>query len=237
MKNNCVWNYILKTKKMPTKEEKHQSSGGGSSGSSSGATNTSNNSSNSGTEKHKYCLLCNRNDFTLNTFDPTIEKDLRAIFNIDVIKMVSVSIFDFMRCCTHHEWFDNVCNLHFRSTFENVDQMSNDQPLFIVLPSFFSFICCMFLFFSSLLCFSFVTIFRHRYVPLIAHTYYVYYTLTPTEMYSYGVAFTQIKFKENRKVCLQCLHSMKLLKRSNKDGHMKKSGDCCKDLFDNVSIS
>lgn len=166
---------------MPTKEEKHQSSGGGSSGSSSGATNTSNNSSNSGTEKHKYCLLCNRNDFTLHTFDPTIEKDLRAIFNIDVIKMVFVSIFDFMRCCTHHEWFDNVCNLHFRSTFENVDQMSNDQPLFIVLPSFFSFICCMFLFFSSLLCFSFVTIFRHRYVPLIAHTYYVYYTLTPTQ--------------------------------------------------------
>lgn len=39
----------------------------------------------------------------------------------------------------------------------------------------------MFLFFSSLLCFSFVTIFRHRYVPLIAHTYYVYYTLTPTQ--------------------------------------------------------
>lgn len=70
---------------MPTKEEKHHSSGGGSSSSSSSSSNSS---SGSGTEKHKYCLLCNRNEFTLKSFDPSIEKDLRAIYNIDVINFL-----------------------------------------------------------------------------------------------------------------------------------------------------
>lgn len=75
--------------KMPTKEEKQSSSGSGGSGgggtttANSTNTNTSNGSS---SEKHKYCLLCNRNDFTLNPFTATIEKDLRAIFNTEVIK-------------------------------------------------------------------------------------------------------------------------------------------------------
>lgn len=65
------------------------------------------------------------------------------------------------------------------------------------------------------------------------------------------VWMSQIKFKENRKICLQCLHSIKLLKRSCKDEpaavttttvaaaatakSTKKYGDCCKDLFENVS--
>lgn len=65
---------------MPTKEEKHHSSGGGSNTNGSGSSNSS------GTEKqHKYCFLCNRNEFTLISFDPTIEKDLRSIYSIDVI--------------------------------------------------------------------------------------------------------------------------------------------------------
>lgn len=56
-------------------------------------------------------------------------------------------------------------------------------------------------------------------------------------VYMFGRALlSQIKFKENRKVCLQCLHSIKLLKRcTGKDELMKKYGDCCKDLFENVS--
>lgn len=118
---------------MPTKEEKHQSSGGGGSSSSnsggggnssSGGTNTNNNnnssSSNSGTEKHKYCLLCNRNDFTLNTFDPTIEKDLRAIFNTEVITIdVQYLFIKYQTFIMPNEFgsvFDNVC---FIFMFEN----------------------------------------------------------------------------------------------------------------------
>lgn len=86
---------------MPTKEEKHQSSSGNGAGgngtTNSNSTNTTNgnstssSSSSSSAEKHlRYCMLCNRNDFTLNTFNVTIEKDLRAIFNTEVIKNCSV---------------------------------------------------------------------------------------------------------------------------------------------------
>lgn len=83
------------SRKMPTKEEKQSSSGGGSASGGTTTVNSTNTTTSSGSgsgnnscssEKHKYCLLCNRNDFTLNTFNATIEKDLRAIFNTEVIK-------------------------------------------------------------------------------------------------------------------------------------------------------
>lgn len=81
---------------MPTKEEK-QSSSGSSSSSGGGTTTTTSNSNGSSSscsnEKHKYCLLCNRNDFTLNAFNATIEKDLRAIFNTEVIKTALSSVY------------------------------------------------------------------------------------------------------------------------------------------------
>lgn len=123
MKDKCVWrrenlkgkNDILnlenwsgnkkQTQKMPTKEEKHQSSSGSSNGAggnattavnSTSTTNTNSNSngntgssSSSGEKYLKYCSLCNRNDFTLNTVNVTIEKDLRAILNTEVIKNCS----------------------------------------------------------------------------------------------------------------------------------------------------
>lgn len=85
---------------MPTKEEKQSSSGSSSSSSGGGTTTTSNSNGNSSSsssscsnEKHKYCLLCNRNDFTLNAFNATIEKDLRAIFNTEVIKTALSSVY------------------------------------------------------------------------------------------------------------------------------------------------
>lgn len=91
-KLSWIWKLKRRSRKMPTKEEKQSSSGSGSSGSSGGggtttanSTNTTSTSSCSSSEKHKYCLLCNRNDFTLNTFNATIEKDLRTIFNTEVI--------------------------------------------------------------------------------------------------------------------------------------------------------
>lgn len=137
----------------------------------------------------------------------------------------------------------------FSVMFENVDQMSNVQTkLFIVLRSSCYFFIFLFSFIvvnlsSSLLCFSFrlssvIGYVRCSYVLCLrnVHSTQIRHHKKNQQTYSYGVVFTQIKFKENRKVCLQCLHSIKLLKRSNKDGHIKKSGDCCKDLFDNVGI-
>lgn len=102
--------------------------------------------------------------------------------------------------------------------FENVDtQMSNDQYSLYRI--------CLFLFL-------FLTIYLFV-IVLAAVT-----ILTSVSVTSHsGVAVPQLKFKENRKICLQCLHSIKLLKRSSKDEPTsKKYGDCCKDLFENVSM-
>lgn len=128
---------------------------------------------------------------------------------------------------------------------------SNVHCLF--LPLLFHSLCAFFFFLSFLVCFVFFlslfSMFLTRFANLpssvprapscicvcvCVNTLSTTFTLNS---YSHGMAFTQIKFKENRKVCLQCLYSIKLLKRSTKDGLMKKCGDCCKDLFDNVSIS
>lgn len=143
-----MWNYI----KMPTKEEKHHgSSGSGSSSNSNGNSNgngNSNSSGGSGTEKqHKYCLLCNRNEFTLESFDSTNEKDLRAIFNIDVIKFL-IHIHTQMQSILYVYTFGEAYNLKLTTCavclhfihFRNVDtQMSNGQQIFIVSHLFFYF--------------------------------------------------------------------------------------------------
>lgn len=135
--------------------------------------------------------------------------------------------------------------------------MSNDQiqrPLLsLVSFSLFLFVCmCVIMYdffinvflFSSLFLlfyvFQLMSSFRHRFrAPHICLcSYLLSITFTLNFLCIRFVTrrdFIQIKFKENRKVCLQCLHSIKMLKRSNRDGHMKKRSDCCKDLFDNVS--
>lgn len=45
----------------------------------------------SGEEKHKSdkqkrCLLCNRDDFTLNSFDQNVANDVKTLFEVDVIR-------------------------------------------------------------------------------------------------------------------------------------------------------
>lgn len=85
---------------MPSDEEKSVYSSSSSSSTSSIINNNCSGSEKTN-KKHKYCSLCNRNDYTLSSFDRSIGNELQAIFEVDVIihTKIYLMLCEVVSCC------------------------------------------------------------------------------------------------------------------------------------------
>lgn len=66
-------------------------------------------------DKQKRCLLCNRDDFTLNPFDQNDANDVKTLFDADVIMVPFLLLTSFH--CTHFDMYF-VCSCIFMSILE-----------------------------------------------------------------------------------------------------------------------